>query len=142
MNQFENSNSAMYDQYQSSADMMMSGALVTLLKGDQITSQSDIMTDITLGAGGDDTLQVAEGGQVIYTTVNAGGNIFLSSGGIASGTNISSGGGLHVNSGASAWETTVKQGGFFGVGLGAVTYITTIDSAGSLTVLGRRRCKS
>ncbi|EPB1770208.1 AIDA repeat-containing protein, partial [Escherichia coli] len=79
-----------------------SGSMMTLNAG-------DTANNTTINRGGQQ--YVSSGGSATSTTINGGGLQIVSSGGSATGTTINSGGQQRVSSGGSATGTTINSGG-------------------------------
>ncbi|EHB4528233.1 autotransporter outer membrane beta-barrel domain-containing protein, partial [Escherichia coli] len=110
-------------------------ALAGLIAGLLLPSAPALATshkNQTLESGGMSSLMLLSAGDTATnTTINSGGNQYVSSGGSATSTTINGGGDQYVYSGGSATSTTINGGGNQFVYSGGSATSTTINSGGN-----------
>ncbi|WP_205939838.1 ESPR domain-containing protein, partial [Escherichia coli] len=112
-------------------------ALAGLIAGLFLPSAPALAVDYnneTLGSGAtSSSMSLNAGDTATDTTINSGGNQYVSGGGSATSTTINSGGYQYVSSGGSATDTIINSGGILGVSGGGTAVDITQNSGGAIS---------
>ncbi|WP_237897978.1 autotransporter outer membrane beta-barrel domain-containing protein [Escherichia coli] len=115
-------------------------ALAGLIAGLFLPSAPALAVDYnneTLGSGAtSSSMSLNAGDTATDTTINSGGNQYVSSGGSATDTTLNSGGYQYIDDSASVTSTTINSGGYQSVSSGGSATDTIINSGGILGVSG------
>ncbi len=115
-------------------------ALAGLIAGLLLPSAPALAVDYnneTLGSGAtSSSMSLNAGDTATDTTINSGGNQYVSSGGSATDTTLNSGGYQYIDDSASVTSTTINSGGYQSVSSGGSATDTIINSGGILCVSG------
>ena len=102
-----------------------------------VTASANLYSDqtalsTTVNSGGE--MFISSGGLATSTTVNSGGEMFILSGGLATSTTVNSGGEMFILSEGLATSTTVNSGGEMFISSGGLATSTTVNEHGIISV--------